>query len=103
MVKNTTTFVTESTVTGSTGQAEREVLALLAVARETLNPALVLAWELRRAEARQELSLERLVSLQPRLNAALEEGEQMASDIQDTLKALKHSPPLPAKSLLPGF
>jgi hypothetical protein len=78
-------------------------LPYLIAASEEINPALVMAWELKKLEAEGELELAGLMALQPRLERAIRQGEEEGRRVETALKELKASRPEPGGRGMPGF
>jgi hypothetical protein len=87
----------------SSAKAQSGVVSALLEAPLYLNPALLLGWQLRQAEAKGSLTLDRLLSLQTTLAEAIEQGETELELLENSLKRLLNAPPIPSKSLPPGF
>lgn len=103
------TIVTLTKRAGSKGcaspaaKAQAGVIAALVEAPLYLNPALLLAWQLKQAEAEGRLELDQLITLQTTLAAAIKQGETEVELVEDSLKRLLKAPAVPSIQTPPGF
>jgi hypothetical protein len=84
-------------------KAQSGVVTGLLEAPLYLNPALLLGWQLKQAEATGSLTLDRLLRLQTTLAEAIEQGETELELVENSLKRLLNAPPVPSKTLPTGF
>lgn len=78
-------------------------LASLIAAPEEANPAITLAWELKRLEAAEELELRQLLEYHPRIDRAIEQGEAEAEQVAEALNKLQAAVTQPSQQRIPGF
>lgn len=78
-------------------------LAVLMAAPEEVNPALLLAWELKRIERAGEFDLRVSVAVQGRVRKALSEGEIEKAKTDKIIRTLKLLKPRPACQVPTGF
>lgn len=87
---------------GSKG-GEREVATRLDSAPERINPALLLATELRLFEARSHLTPAMLLRRAPQIRSAITHGEAQQKRVSDALERLRHLGGEPSRRVPPGF
>lgn len=78
-------------------------LAVLKAAPEEVNPALLMAWELKKMERAGEFDLRVSVAVQGQVRKALNEGEIEKARIDKMLRTLKLLKPCPARQVPVGF
>lgn len=78
-------------------------LAVLKTAPEEANPALLLAWELKKLERAGEFDLRVSVAVQGRVRRALSEGDIEKSKTDKIIRTLRLLSPCPARQVPIGF
>lgn len=68
-----------------------------------LNPSIALSWQLKQMEIRGELTLERLLKIQPLLENAISEGESWEFEINRVISCLKACQPIASKQPIKGY
>ena len=76
----------------------------MAKAPESINPAIALAWRIKRKESKGEIkSVKPLLKYHAHIDQAIEQGEADAQAVKDSLKKLEQSPAQSSKRLVLGF
>lgn len=83
----------------TTGNDMLPVLNFFEKAPQELNPALRVSWRLQYMQALDQLSLEDLIVMQPKIEAALYQGEMDATTINKVAETLRDCPAQPAAKL----
>lgn len=65
----------------------------LKLAPEQINPAFVLAWELKLLEIKDQLTLEVLISMRSQINQTIKMGENWETYTDKVFKSLRQQPP----------
>lgn len=65
-------------------------------AEEEINPALKLTWQLKDLERQNQLELADLLHLQPQLEEAIKQGENLISQTNKILQQLQQAQPIPS-------
>jgi len=65
-------------------------------AEEEINPALKLTWQLKDLERQNQLELADLLHLQPQLEEAIKQGENLVSQTNKILQQLQQAQPIPS-------
>lgn len=99
MTKQAGTKGAERTGAGAGAGELRPVGLYLEDAPQELNPALRVAWRIQYMQALDRLELEDLIELQPKIEAAYQEGQHAATFINRVAETLKNCPARPASKL----
>lgn len=78
-------------------------LDLLQASPEEVNPALLMAWELKRRELAAPLDVLDLLPLAGEIEAAVNAGQEMVNETDQALKRLKAAPGVPSPQAPTGF
>lgn len=96
--------LTKQAGTKGSGQAPAEsepetnpVLDYLGQARQEINPALRVAWKLQLMMATDQMELEKLITLQPQIEAAVAQGEADQTRIVQIYQTIRDIAPTPAQ------
>ena len=99
--ENGDTIITIVKRAGSIGCTPFEQLVK---APESINPAIALAWRIKRKESKGELkSVKALLKYHAHIDQAIEQGECDAQAVNDSMKRLEQSPAQSSKHLVLGF
>jgi hypothetical protein len=79
------------------------VIERLAAADQEWNPALLLEWELTVRDAADRLDVASLLEMQPRIEAAIKEGERWRAQVAAARRFLGHAQAVPASVIASGF
>jgi hypothetical protein len=91
------TLTKQAGTKGSSQEGEvNPVLDYLGQQRQEINPAMRVAWKLQMLQASNQFELEDLVALQPKIEAALHQGELDESLLRQIRETLEAAPAEPA-------
>ena len=95
--------ITEIRVVKRAGTKGNVVIQSLIDSNSEINPALSLSWQLKELERSGNLDINKLISFQPQIANAVDEGENWEKTVTDTLTALRKCQPIPSSVQIIGI